>query len=229
MSKGTLDTYYTFRLKRVADADFGGTPGAGQLLPGRAEDVEVAALGGLEDLRQEQLAVAAPRWWHHQRLLHLTFVLPSEAPDVLKKALIREQAQARRGGGSRVRGQPSPAWRPSNPGNPLALGARWWVGRCPCGGPEPPSRLPKRAHLRRWRARALAATYPEYASLGTSRAALHLDPFGQPGRGQVLQHPVDRLPKRAHLRRWRARAALRCTDQVRLAPRIARRLASGPF
>jgi hypothetical protein len=38
-----------------------------------------------------------------------------------------------------------------------------------------------------------------------------------------------RLLKKAHLRRWPARAALRRTDQVRLAPRLARRLASGPF
>jgi hypothetical protein len=38
-----------------------------------------------------------------------------------------------------------------------------------------PSRLVKKAHLRRWRARALAAAYAEYASLGPSRAALHLD------------------------------------------------------
>ena len=40
---------------------------------------------------------------------------------------------------------------------------------------------------------------------------------------------LNRLLKKAHLRRWRARAALRRTDSVRLAPRIARRLASGPF
>jgi len=43
-----------------------------------------------------------------------------------------------------------------------------------------PSRPLKKAHLRRWRARALAAAYPEYASLGASRAALHLDLFEQP-------------------------------------------------
>jgi hypothetical protein len=40
---------------------------------------------------------------------------------------------------------------------------------------------------------------------------------------------LSRLLKKAHLPRWRARAALRRTDQVRLAPRIARRLAFGPF
>ena len=41
-------------------------------------------------------------------------------------------------------------------------------------------------------------------------------------------HP-SRLLKKAHLRRWRARAALRRTDRVRLPPLIPRRLASGPF
>ena len=40
---------------------------------------------------------------------------------------------------------------------------------------------------------------------------------------------LSRLLKKAHLPRWRARAAMRRTDQVRLAPRIARRLAFGPF
>jgi hypothetical protein len=39
----------------------------------------------------------------------------------------------------------------------------------------------------------------------------------------------SRLLKKAHLRRWRARAALRRTAQVRLAPRLARRIASGSF
>jgi hypothetical protein len=38
----------------------------------------------------------------------------------------------------------------------------------------------KKAHLRRWRRRALAAAYLEYASLGASGAALHLDLFDQP-------------------------------------------------
>ena len=41
--------------------------------------------------------------------------------------------------------------------------------------------------------------------------------------------PPSRPLKKAHLLRWRARAALRRTDRVRLAPRLARRLASGPF
>jgi len=40
---------------------------------------------------------------------------------------------------------------------------------------------------------------------------------------------LSRLLKKAHLLRWRARAALRRTWQVRLAPRIACRLAPGPF
>lgn len=38
-----------------------------------------------------------------------------------------------------------------------------------------------------------------------------------------------RLLKEAHLRRWRARAALPRTDSVRFLPRLARRLASGHF
>ena len=47
-------------------------------------------------------------------------------------------------------------------------------------------RLLKKAHLRRWRARALAAAYPEYASLGPSRAALHLDLFEQPAEERAF-------------------------------------------
>jgi hypothetical protein len=46
---------------------------------------------------------------------------------------------------------------------------------------------------------------------------------------QIAGQLPNRLLKKAHLRRWRARAALRRTASVRLAPRIARRLASGPF
>ena len=38
----------------------------------------------------------------------------------------------------------------------------------------------KTAHLQRWLAPALAAAYLQYASLGPSRAALHLDRFEQP-------------------------------------------------
>jgi hypothetical protein len=48
------------------------------------------------------------------------------------------------------------------------------------------SRLLKKAHLRRWPARALAAAYLEYASLGPSRAALHLDLFEQPADKPVF-------------------------------------------
>jgi hypothetical protein len=48
-------------------------------------------------------------------------------------------------------------------------------------------RLLKKAHLRRWRARALPAAYPAYASVGASRAALHLDLFEQPAGMRVLQ------------------------------------------
>jgi hypothetical protein len=44
------------------------------------------------------------------------------------------------------------------------------------------SSLLKKAHLRRWRAWALVAAYLEYASLGPSLAALHLDLFEQPGQ-----------------------------------------------
>ena len=54
-----------------------------------------------------------------------------------------------------------------------------------------PDRLLKKAHLLRWPARALAAAYLEYASLGPSRAALHPDLFEQPGRKRVLQQLVN--------------------------------------
>jgi len=54
------------------------------------------------------------------------------------------------------------------------------------------NRLLKKAHLRRWNAQALVAAYLEYASLGLSHSALHLDLFEQPGRKRVFQHP-DRL------------------------------------
>jgi hypothetical protein len=53
-----------------------------------------------------------------------------------------------------------------------------------------PSRLLKRAHLRRWHAGALIAAYRKYASLGPARAALHLDLFEQPDRERVFQHPA---------------------------------------
>jgi len=44
------------------------------------------------------------------------------------------------------------------------------------------NRLLKKAHLQRWLARALAAAYRKYASLGPLRAALHLGLFEQPGK-----------------------------------------------
>ena len=59
-----------------------------------------------------------------------------------------------------------------------------------------PSRLLKKAHLRRCRTSALAATYLQYASLGLRRAALHLDPFEQPGRKRVFQHPSNQRRQR---------------------------------
>jgi hypothetical protein len=49
-----------------------------------------------------------------------------------------------------------------------------------------PSRLLKKAHLRRWRAWALVAAYRKYASLGPSRSALHLDLFEQPDPKRVF-------------------------------------------
>jgi hypothetical protein len=42
------------------------------------------------------------------------------------------------------------------------------------------SRLLKKAHLRRWFASALAATYLQYASLGLRQTALQLGVFEQP-------------------------------------------------
>ncbi len=68
------------------------------------------------------------------------------------------------------------------------------VARDRGGGPGPQpvlSRLLKKAHLLRWPARALAAAYLEYASLGPSRAVLHLDLFEQPECRRVFQHPVS--------------------------------------
>jgi len=86
--------------------------------------------------------------------------------------------------------------------------------------------LLKTAHLQRWRARALAAAYLEYASLGPLHAALHLGPFEQAG-GRPL--------KTAHLLRWRARALVAAYleyawTHLRWVPRAsARRVASEPF
>jgi hypothetical protein len=47
-------------------------------------------------------------------------------------------------------------------------------------------RLLKKAHLPRWPASPLAATYFQYASLGLQRAALDLDLFEQPGKTASL-------------------------------------------
>ena len=90
----------------------------------------------------------------------------------------------------------------------------WWISWRPCtnvrrcggrrsrsgGAPRRSAsrnRPLKKAHLRRWPARALAAAYLEYASLGPSRAALHLDLFERPGRKRVVQRPAkpDALPE----------------------------------
>jgi hypothetical protein len=57
-------------------------------------------------------------------------------------------------------------------------------------GKKVSNRLLKKAHLLRWLTRALVAAYLEYASLGPSRAALHLDLFEQPDRQRVFQHPA---------------------------------------
>jgi hypothetical protein len=54
------------------------------------------------------------------------------------------------------------------------------------------SRLLKKAHLLRWPASALAATYLQYASLGLRRAALHLDLFEQPGRKEVFRQAAEK-------------------------------------
>jgi hypothetical protein len=59
------------------------------------------------------------------------------------------------------------------------------------------SRLLKKAHLRRWRARALTATYPAYVSFGASRAALHLDLFEQPAEERIFS--IHLAPRRSHL------------------------------
>ena len=69
-------------------------------------------------------------------------------------------------------------------------------------------RLLKKAHLPRWPASPLAATYVEYASLGLWRAALHLDLFEQPRQKRVFQHPAGRaatLEPRAVNQAWRHR------------------------
>jgi hypothetical protein len=72
-----------------------------------------------------------------------------------------------------------------------ALGATLYM-RAPGGcqratGGAGPNRLLKKAQLRRWQACALAAAYAEYASLGASRAALHLVLFEQPAETGLQQ------------------------------------------
>jgi len=54
-----------------------------------------------------------------------------------------------------------------------------WAAARPVGD----SCWPTTQSLRRWRARALAAAYLEYASLGPLPATWHLDLFEQPGDG----------------------------------------------
>ncbi len=63
-------------------------------------------------------------------------------------------------------------------------------------------RLLKRAHLRRWRTRALAAAYTEYASLGASRAALHLGPFEQPAKTRYGTGEREGELKRRQFPKW---------------------------
>jgi hypothetical protein len=63
---------------------------------------------------------------------------------------------------------------------------RCWHGsprarRLATGGSCSSCRLLKKAHLRRWLASPLAATYLQYVSLGLWRAALQPDLFEQPG------------------------------------------------
>ena len=83
------------------------------------------------------------------------------------------------------------------------------------------SRLLKKAHLLRWRARAalrrthLSEWVPEYASRLESLAALHLGLFKQPGPKRVFQQP----PSREELTRvpsaWGREAELACGKQKR--------------
>ena len=70
------------------------------------------------------------------------------------------------------------------------LGSDFLVQRRVLVVDDDPSRLLEKAHLLRWHARALAAAYLEYASLGPPRAALHLDLFEQPERNRVFQQPA---------------------------------------
>ncbi len=74
---------------------------------------------------------------------------------------------------------------------------------------------------------------PDRLSILTTRTPAELE-----AQAEFIRREVARFTplKKAHLRRWRAHAALRRTHQVRLAPAPilwdgypARRLASGPF
>jgi hypothetical protein len=67
------------------------------------------------------------------------------------------------------------------------------------------TRLLKKAHLRRWRARAALRRTDQVRlapapilRMGTRRAALHLDLFEQPGGKRVLQHPAKASDNSEH-------------------------------
>jgi hypothetical protein len=71
------------------------------------------------------------------------------------------------------------------------------IGELRRGRRTGPSRLLKKAHLRRWRARAALRRTDQVRlapapilRMGTRRAALHLDLFEQPGQKRVFQHPA---------------------------------------
>jgi hypothetical protein len=75
-------------------------------------------------------------------------------------------------------------------------------------GESLPSRLLKKAHLRRCRVCALVAAYLEYASLGSSRGALHLDLFEQPGEGGFFSNVLGFLLARKKTQSEALRGAL---------------------
>src|SRR5574337_1899753 len=91
-------------------------------------------------------------------------------------------------------------WRtPARPGSVTARN-RFWRFYGPASEIQAgfPSRLLKKIHLRRWRARAALQRTDQVRlapapilRMGTRRAALHLDLFEQPGRKRVLQYPVS--------------------------------------
>src|SRR5512137_798524 len=71
----------------------------------------------------------------------------------------------------------------------------------------------KTAHLLRWHARALAAAYPLYASLGPLRAAWHLDLFERPDAEQAFWRSARRVESISSALEWReceSRAVLLC-------------------